>query len=557
MFAFILTYCDVSNPLLLWNTFKRFMMEDFVYRGMSEYDAEQATLSCIDNVLDQGGKNLSCFDLPQVINPMQPNVSPSTDLSVNDLVFLRQQLNVEQQQFSNAVLSAANLLRDNAHTESLLFYLDAPGGTGKTFTFNYLMSELKSIGFKVASAAPTGIAAQLLNGGSTLHRLFRLPVPIVENSTCKISPTTQKAQVLRDTDVFFIDEASSINKHALHAIDRVMRDITNSNMPFGGKIVVMGGDFRQTLPVVRNAHIAQIIEISLKCSPLWSLFSKFALTVNMRAAPDEKLFAKWLLQIGDGCEPVKQDKPFDGAIKLPKACIIDAKEDMTDSVYDHMHHSNFISRAILTPTNDESLRINDLVISRLPGELKTYFSADSIITDDPIEQSAYPVEFLNRCTPSGLPPHLLNLKVGAVVILLRNLDLDHGLCNGTRLIVTHLHSNIVQCKILTGFAADNIVLIPRIQLTPSDTGLPFQLCRRQFPLRLAYSMTISKAQGQSFDKVGIFLRRPCFSHGQLYVALSRAHRLNDIKIQLIPNSLQGECDGESYTTNVVYRQVLE
>ena len=150
----------------------------------------------------------------------------------------------------------------------------------------------------------------------------------------------------------------------------------------------------------------------------------------------------------------------------------------------------------------------------------------------------------------------MKLKVGAVVMLLRNLDLKAGLCNGTRLVVRHLRTNIIDAEILTGIAVGNRVLIPKVQLTPSDTGLPFQLRRRQFPLRLSYAMTINKAQGQTFEKVGIFLRRPCFSHGQLYVAFSRARSFDDIKIKVLTTDKQGYVLDKSYTKNVVYRQVL-
>ena len=100
------------------------------------------------------------------------------------------------------------------------------------------------------------------------------------------------------------------------------------------------------------------------------------------------------------------------------------------------------------------------------------------------------------------------------------------------------------------------MFIPRIQLAPSDTGLPFVLSRRQFPLRLAYSMTINKAQGQTFEKVGLYLQRPCFSHGQLYVAFSRARAFNDIKVKILETTEQGRYQGKYYTQNVVYRQVL-
>lgn len=100
------------------------------------------------------------------------------------------------------------------------------------------------------------------------------------------------------------------------------------------------------------------------------------------------------------------------------------------------------------------------------------------------------------------------------------------------------------------------VLIPRLKLTPSDTGLPFQLSREQFPLSWSYSMTINKAQGQRFDKVGIFLQRPCVSHGQLYVAFSRCRSFQDIKVQVTSTETQGYISGQCYTKNIVFQQVL-
>ncbi|CAF1721168.1 unnamed protein product [Brassica napus] len=109
-------------------------------------------------------------------------------------------------------------------------------------------------------------------------------------------------------------------------------------------------------------------------------------------------------------------------------------------------------RAILTPTNDEVDKINDYMLSQLPGEEKVYLSSDSIIPSDvDIEENVvYPVEFLNSVKVAGLPRHCLKLKVGAPIMCLRNMDVADGLCNGTRLIVTQLLPHVIEGRIITG-----------------------------------------------------------------------------------------------------------
>lgn len=123
---------------------------------------------------------------------------------------------------------------------------------------------------------------------------------------------------------------------------------------------------------------------------------------------------------------------------------------------------------------------------------------------DESEVIQFPLEFLNSLPPSGMPPHELHLKIGAIVMLLRNLDIKNGLCNGTRLIVQHMGNYILGYTIAFGANKGKYVLIPRISLCPSDTNLPFVLKRRQFPIRLSFAMTINKSQGQTFYKVGLY-----------------------------------------------------
>ena len=121
-----------------------------------------------------------------------------------------------------------------------------------------------------------------------------------------------------------------------------------------------------------------------------------------------------------------------------------------------------------------------------------------------------------------MPQHRLNLKVGAPIILIRNLNRAAGLMNSTRLSVTSCLRYTIQATVLTGTHKGNSVCIPRINLTVSDDyDLPIKFIRRQFPVKLAFCMTINKSQGQTFCKVGLLLATRPFSHGQVYVALSR------------------------------------
>ena len=195
-------------------------------------------------------------------------------------------------------------------------------------------------------------------------------------------------------------------------------------------------------------------------------------------------------------------------------------------------------------------------MDRLLGEKRVYSSVDSLVDIPADEEDLYPLEYLNSLTPSGMPTHNLFLKEGAIVMLLRNLNTKKGLSNGIRLIVRRLHNFFIDAEILTGSSQGQRVFIPKMTLIPSDIDLPFHLRRIQFPIRLAYAMTINKSQGQTFDKVGIYLTKPCFSHGQPYVAFSRARASQDIRVLIDETPDQGKDKGRYFTKNPVLRQLL-
>ena len=171
---------------------------------------------------------------------------------------------------------------------------------------------------------------------------------------------------------------------------------------------------------------------------------------------------------------------------------------MIDFVYPNLIENSgnadyMVGRAILTPKNIDVDMISDIVINRLPGETRIYPSLDSIDqTENTSEQQSqiYSPEFLRSLKMSDLPPGELKLKIGVPIILLRNLNPSEGLCNGTRLIVRNFQNKVIDAEIITGPHIGKRVFIPRITLSPSENSLPFTLKRLQFPIRVAFSMTI-------------------------------------------------------------------
>lgn len=139
-------------------------------------------------------------------------------------------------------------------------------------------------------------------------------------------------------------------------------------------------------------------------------------------------------------------------------------------------------------------------------------------------------------------------------MLLRNLNLKNGLTNGVRLCVEEMYENCLKVKTITGTDIGAVTFLPRIDLTPSDSKLPFRMKRRQFPVKLAFASTINKSQGKTLDKVGLYLPEPVFSHGQLYVALSRVTSGLNLFIYLKYQENQNQPDNK--TVNIVYKEVI-
>ncbi|XP_020080716.1 ATP-dependent DNA helicase PIF1-like [Ananas comosus] len=463
-----------------------------------------------------------------------------------------------------------------------VFFVYGHGGTGKTYLWRTIIAKLRSESKIVLAVASSGIASLLLPGGRTAHSRFKIPIKVDDFSTCEIKKGTQLAKLLNHTSLIIWDEAPMNHRNCFEALDKSLKDvletddITITGKLFGGKTILLGGDFRQILPVIVGGTKQDIINASITRSYIWNDCYIFRLTMNMRlhkcsentAAQEDILsFAKWILDLGDGkLDAIKLENEEEPTwIKIPDDMLIknsgDSIRDIVLAIYQDLEHnynnSSYLrDRAIIAPINDLSDEVNTYVLSLIPGEEKCYMSSDSICSSSGNTEEIdilYPVDFLNSLKFNGVPHHELKLKVGCPIMLLRNISQHSGLCNGTRLIVTQLASKVIEAEIFTGNHSGQKVYIPRILTHVTETKWPFVLKRRQFPIRLCYAMTINKSQGQTLQYVGLYLRRPVFSHGQLYVGVSRVTSRKGLRI-LIENNND---EPEGCTRNIVFTEIFD
>ena len=291
------------------------------------------------------------------------------------------------------------------------FILNSPGGYGKTFVMKVIAAKLRSEGLIVLNVASTGLAAQNLIGGRTAHSRFKIPIPIMEDSTCSIKAQSALAKLIKNTNLIIWDEIFSVHRYNIECVERTLRDITQCQDPWGGKVVLLGGDPRQTPPVVKKAGRSKIARACIQFSPLYQDMIKHRLTINMRAHPEEQDFMKYLLKLGEGKEDVHEEVGED-IIKIPEHHLVRTIPELTEAVFPDIEHgcgspANLAAGTIYTPLNKNVHHLNELCLSKFPSTETTYLSADQILEQQ--YQDQIPAEYLNSLTPSGLPDHELKI----------------------------------------------------------------------------------------------------------------------------------------------------
>ena len=427
----ILLFCEVSQPEQIWELNWKDFLEDILFRQrrilrfdqlqLSENQLRNYALYEIEKLLIKAGKSLK--DYPPMPLPdmslirernnrlLEEELSYDKEALAVEYALSYTKLNILQKHVFDQVVQAV------LKGEGEMFFLYGHGGTGKTFVYKTIMSFLRSRGEVVLAVASSGIASLLLPGGRTAHSRFRIPLCVNEDSVCGIKQKTQLAELLCATKLIIWDEAPMAHRHCFEALDRTLRDILrfssnfDPNKVFGGITVIVGGDFKQILPVIPKGRREDIVTSAINKSVIWNHCEIFMLTENMRL--NQKFnnledgqsvvdFGNWILRIGNGeFENVDGESwieiPEDLLIKPTRDPIADIINVTYPDMHDKMKDSQYLQeRAILAPTNEIVNKINDQILSLVDEEERVYLSSDTVckssnsITD---LDMLYPVEF--------------------------------------------------------------------------------------------------------------------------------------------------------------------
>ena len=608
LFVVILNYCEPSNPAELLTTYLPDLADDFLFARkvssgnhsleLNDADRQQAINAIFtDSSLTMA--EWSTLGMPEIceseanaeavsaavareMDYFSSDIKRQQQLALShELCALMEQNNPEQKRIFDAIMGHVN-------GEGACVFVDAPAGSGKTMMSKALLARVRGGGNVALATASTGIAGCLLPGGTTAHSRFKLAINPLETYTIKVTRRVNDVtrKLLSEAKLIIWDEAPNMHKWHFEALEKGLRFIMDNDKKWGGKTVVLTGDFRQMLPVIRRATPHDVIQASLIHSVLWEDIIKFEMNRNMRVemCPDnrsreiQREFAAFVLSIGDG--KVGQDNAVGyNFIKLPPeicsqnpslaaACAFVYGDMAAIAEHNDDDHATeeqrrrqiidnaktfFSGRAILTTKNETVDSINEAqVLTFNPREQPTYCLSSDTVGDE-ADVTTYSSEILNGILPSGMPPHRLMLKVGVPVMLLRNINQQDGHCNGTRYIVTKINYRTLTLEKM-GVPVDettSTLIVPRIIMTSDSGDYPFELRRRQFPVRVAFAMTVNKSQGQTLKRVGVYLPQPIFAHGALYVALSRVGSKDAIKFFIQQPKIKNI--QHYHTKNIVYK----
>ena len=390
-----------------------------------------------------------------------------------------------------------------AHTNTS-FFLTGKAGTGKT---TFLKKVQEEVDKRFVVLAPTGIAA-INAGGETIHSFFELPTSVLTPRTIR-NINSDKQRIIRSVDTFIIDEVSMVRCDVVDAIDYNLRRVCCSPLPFGGKQVVFVGDMFQLPPVTKGEEREILKEIYGDKSTYFfnaKVMRRFTMpTIEFKKVyrQDDERFVAILNNIRSG-------------IALPEDL-----EALNERLVAKEDASNLV--ITLCATNKEAKEINDSELAKIDAEEYVY---EAKITDK-FDPNSVVVE------------QRLTLKVGAQIMFCRN-DPSRRWVNGTLATISHLQEDSICVRLANG---EEHTVSPsqwdsyeyKYESDSKQLSKNVKGSFVQYPIKLAWAITIHKSQGLTFDEMNLSIKKAIYNPGQMYVALSRVrslsglHLLNEIK----------------------------
>ena len=387
-----------------------------------------------------------------------------------------------------------------ANTNSC-FFLTGKAGTGKT-TFVKEIQKVVEKNFMVL--APTGIAAMNV-GGQTMHSFFGFPFEVL-GPTTQLEMSKEKRLTLQKVDTIIIDEISMVRADMIDAMDRVLRTLTHSNLPFGGKQVVFVGDLFQLPPVYKRESADEEMLHALYGNGTPYFYKSYVLKrMNLPKIELLKVYRQ-------------QDEPFLSILNRMR--VGDNTQKDFDLLNERMSSDDRMGEysVTLTAYNKIAESINNMRLDEIEAEEFCYEG----VTEGNFKPQDAPV------------PTKLTLKVGAQVIFCRN-DYLRGVVNGTIGIVSDLNDENIQVRLENGNEL-NVEQVEWVSMestyNPETKKVESEVIGSfvQYPIKLAWAITIHKSQGMTFDRMHFDLTRGTFAPGQAYVAISRMRSMEGLTL---------------------------
>ena len=430
------------------------------------------------------------------------------------------ELEINNIELNDEIKNALNLIINK--NESL--YITGKAGTGKSTFLKYIRATSNK---NIVVLAPTGVAAIII-GGQTIHSFFRFPPKLIKTQDIR---QARDSVILNKLDTIIIDEVSMVRADLMDGIDyslRLNRDKLNE--PFGGVQMLFFGDLFQLPPVVNDKELQDYLN-AVYGAPYF-FYSNVFKDMNLRLIELKKIYRQTDKNFINILNKIRENKLDDHLLSSLNAMVIDSQVDYL--------HDEFIT---LTTTNKAASEINDSILNKINEKL--------FVFEGEVKGS-----FNTRECPTESK---LKLKKGARVILLKN-DPDKRWVNGTICNVSYVKGDRV-------FIDLNGQIYELIKYTWEKIEYYFDRKENkiedkvigsftQFPLRLAWAITIHKSQGHTFSKVFIDLGSGAFAHGQTYVALSRCKSLEGIKLKRPLFSKDVIFDRRIYEYSKIFNKVV-